>query len=499
MYDKISRYFDLYYEKVDKIYTVNTKRYIRESTQMYSRFNTIIIILALSLPGIISGRICRQHCDCRLKDSKIDKLQGSLNQVNHANNVLLSKGILLGDDFALHISNNGNTIGYIYDEYKPSMTIPTNSQIQVISKPKNINIDTKHVRIFYDANHNGLFTDLSIPGNYNSSQISLPQRSISSITIPSGFQVILYSEDNFQGNHIVLTDSRANFDNFNDRTVSIELIKEFTKKPEHVAVAYSHPEYSGKQHGLVVGNNTISSSQLKSIMIDSDYEVLIYSNDVLIDIIRPTEDRFNNPRRIQIISPEKVFNTVVQKQSEQSNKYIVFYDDINFKGTHFIIKANSTSIIPYTNGKLSSIHIHPEYEVVLYDQKNLQGNYIHLSGDINNLNFYAFNDRAMSMMIRPKNVEGCSENVVIYTKPDYIGESMIVPIGQSYCSKHKLLNFCDGVYAGSIKVPAGYRATLTKKSTPIINTSRIYTYEQDTPNIQNIFDTLISSVIVEKI
>ena len=468
-------------------------------SQMYNHRSTIIIIiLVVLLPGIISGRICRQHCDCRLKNSKIDNLENTLKSVNNANNNLLSKGIVLGTDFALRVSKNENTIGYIYDEYKPSMTIPPNSQIQVISKPKNINIDTNYVRIFYDINNNGLFTDLSIPGNYNASQISFPQRSISSINIPIGFQVILYSEDNFQGDHIVLTHSQSNLGKFNDKTISIEIIKLFTKKPEHVAIIYSHPEYSGKQHGLVIGNNTILSSQLRSIEIDSEYEVLIYSDDMLIDIIRPNENTFNNPRCVQIINPNKVFNAVVEKKSEKQNKYVVFYEDIDFKGHRFILKMNSTSSIPYANGKLSSLRIHPEYEVVLYDQTNLQGTYIELSGDINNLNFYAFNDRALSMMVRPKDVDKCSENVIIYTKPDYIGENMIVPIGRSNCGAHKLLNFCDTVYAGSIKVPAGYKVTLIKQPARIIQTERTYTHRQDSPNIQNYFDTLLSSVIVEK-
>ena len=95
----------------------------------------------------------------------------------------------------------------------------------------------------------------------------------------------------------------------------------------------------------------------------------------------------------------------------------------------------------------------------MYEQTNLQGTYIVLSDDIANLNFYAFNDRAMSITVRLKNDKEYSENVVIYTKPYYIGESMTVPIGRSECGTNRLLNFCDNIYAGSIKVPMGFRVS----------------------------------------
>ena len=102
------------------------------------------------------------------------------------------------------------------------------------------------------------------------------------------------------------------------------------------------------------------------------------------------------------------------------------------------------------------------------------------------------------VLVRPKNNKECSENVVIFTKPHFTSESMIVPMGRSECGLNKLLDFCDNTYAGSIKVPLGYKVTIIKKSIPIIGNERVYTYTQDTPNIKNYMDTLITSVIVEK-
>jgi len=462
---------------------------------MYIRTSFCIIILGLLLPTMVIGRICRQHCSCKILNSKINDGQNRLKDANRYNDELLRKSINLGNDFSLLVSKDGNTIGYIDNVYNPYMTIPENTKIHII--PKEIS-SSNSVRVFYDINNEGLFTDLSIPGNYTSTQISLPPRSISSIDIPIGFQVIMYAEDNFQGEHVVLTNSHNNLQNFNDRAVSIEIINIFTKKPEDIAVAFSHIDYSGKQQGLYLGNNTMISSQLRSIMIDPSYEVLIYSDGMLLEIARPIESIFSCSRRLKINVPNKLLDVVVQEISEETNKYIVFYEDIDFKGSRFILKANTTSTIDYSDGKLSSIRIHPDYEVVLYDQTNFQGTYIIVNGDINNLHYYGFNDRAMSIIVRPKSSKNYFDNVILYSKPYYTGERMIVPIGHSLCTSTKLLNFCDNVHVGSIKVPEGFKVTINKNSIPLIINERVFTYTQDTSNIKNYFDTLINSIIVEK-
>jgi hypothetical protein len=264
--------------------------------------------------------------------------------------------------------------------------------------------------------------------------------------------------------------------------------------PEHLAIVYSHQEHSGKQQGLILGNNTITSSQIKSIIIHTDYEALIYIGDILIDVIH------SKSQCVQLIHPNTQFNVVVQKKTEHSTKYVVFYEDIDFNGLQFILMSNPAGSMSNANGKLSSMRIPHEYEVVLYDQTNFQGAYIVVSGEVNNLNFYAFNDRAKSILTRPKNVQNSHENVAIYANPNYEGEKMTLPVGRSECSSSlKLLNFCNEAYAASIKVPAGFKVTITKAPNPITRNERVYTYVADSPEIRNFVDTHIVSVLVEKI
>ena len=445
-------------------------------------------LLTLVLPLIVSGRSCRS-CSCQFANSKTARAEKELAKANQVNAVLNGKGIALGSNFAVSVSTqDGTLVGYIHDEFSPAMNLPSNSQMQMVPR-----ITTKNtfVRLYYDNNNKGLFTDLAIPGNYTASQISFPRNSVSSITIPAGFQVIMYAGDGFNGEHVVLSNTVSNLDKFNDRMQSIEITHEFIKEPEHIAVAYSHSAYAGKQQGLILGTNTLRSSELKSISIQTGYEVLIYTPDTmtLLDIIHSSSSSIIfNPARPDATQ----LHVVVQSISTPPTPYAILHADVDFKGSHFIIMSRTN-----LDGTLSSIQIPVGYEAVLYEQSNQQGTYVVLSGEVNNLNFYAFNDRAKSIVIRHQTTR---EDVVIYTKPDYKGEQMIVPFGRTECSSSiKLLNFCQHEYAASIKVPTGFKVTLTKAPTPITNSERVYTYLVDAHEIRNYVDTLLVSVVVEKL
>ena len=450
-----------------------------------------ILLLTLLLPLIVSGRSCQKcFCSCNAANSKATRAEKALGE---ANAMLKGKGITLGSNFAIRVSTqNGTLIGYIHDEFSPSMNLPPNSHMQIVPRvATDVAADALVVRLYYDINNKGLGTNLAIPGKYSASQLSFPRNSVSSITIPPGFQVIMYASDGFTGEHMVLSSTVSNLDKFNDKMQSIEITKEFIKEPEHLAVVYSHQAYTGKQTGLILGKNTVLSAELKSITIQTGYEVLIYTPDTmtLLDIIRSSSCSIvYNPMRTDTTQ----LHVVVQLISASFGPYAILHADVDFKGSHFMVMSKAN-----LDGTLSSIQVSAGYEAVLYDQPNQQGTYVVLSGEVSNLHFYAFNDRAKSIVIRPQTP---NENVVIYTKPNYTGEQMIVPIGRSECSSSlKLLNFCENVFAASIKVPIGFKVILTKAPTPITNSERIYTYLEDAYEIRNYVDTLLVSVVVEKI
>lgn len=456
------------------------------------------ILLTMLLPIIVSGRRC--HCTCKKEKSRAVNAEKELAKATREIE-MLRKNIVLGKDFALSVSTqDGTFVGYINDEYNPSMNLPPNSKMHIVQR---ITTPTPTppaaVRLYYDVDQKGLFMDLPAPGQYNASQIRFPPNSVSSIDIPTGYQVVMYAEDDFKGEHVVLSSSTHNFDKFNDKMRSIEIMEQFMKKPEHMAVAYSHHTYSGKQQGLILGENTLTSKdELKSISIQSGYEVLIYATTyatttdamTLIEIISASSNNIILNLQANTVS-STLLQAVVQSIPDFPTPYAKLHADVDFKGFHFFVSTTS-----HLDGSLSSIQIPSGYEAVLYDQPTHHGTYVVLSGEINNLNFYAFNDRAKSIIVRPTTSR---EDVAIYSKPNYIGEKLTLPVGRSDCSFVKLLNFCHEAYAGSIKVPTGFKVILTKTPTPLTNNERVYTYFTDSPEIRNYIDTLIMSVVVEHV
>lgn len=168
-----------------------------------------IFILFLATVSIIDG-------------SNLNPLQ---NQTEYLNK---NEAIILPDNLSILVSTSeGKYIGYIWDVYKPSMNLPEGCVLQL--KPKQKKDMRKYVRIYYDANWEGLFTDLHVDEKYSASQISLPSKSISSVIIPIGYQVKLYTEDNFAGNSVLKnfqTNNRDLNDSYiNDGTVSLEIFK----------------------------------------------------------------------------------------------------------------------------------------------------------------------------------------------------------------------------------------------------------------------------------
>jgi hypothetical protein len=261
--------------------------------------------------------------------------------------------------------------------------------------------------------------------------------------------------------------------------VSMEILKIYEETPEHVAIIHSHPNYNGKKIGMEIGESLkIEISKINSIMIRPEHELFVYDNSSLVDIYSSNVTK--TPTDYQ-----PFLATVIAQKS--SSEYAVFYDEVDYKGDHFTILYSNPAHKDGLNGKLSSMKIPMNYEVVLYENENMQGAHITLSGDIPNLVFYLFNDRAMTFVYQ-KRTEKTIQNVVIYTKPNFIGETRTLPMGYSKIQ--------EVIYAGSIKVPDGYTVILEKSPLYPFNYERKSVYSADSSNTIDYFDTPLISVFV---
>ena len=435
---------------------------------MFSKLQIVIFILILSM---VDAKRCNSCCSCSSANSRANNFKKDLYKSSQENGMLKSKTITLGDNFALRVSTkDGAHIGWIHDEFNPSMSIPANAQIRIEQRVACFN----GTRIFYDIDHKGLFVDLPVIGRYTASQISLPAKSVSSIIIPTGYQVIMYATEN---NFVVLTSSQKNLGNFNDRMVSLEIQEIFEKKTQHVAIIHSHPDFNGKKTGIEIGESyQIPTAQIGSIMIEPEHEVFLYDGSVLTDIYGSSVNSISNLG--------KATATVrVQRVGSIPTQYAVFYDDVDYRGPHFILI--NPIVYNWTIGKLSSLRIPQDYQVVLLDQDS----HIILRGNVPNLVFYLFNDRAMTMVYEKRTVENI-ENVVIFSKANFYGEMRTLPIGNT--------NVREVFYAGSIRVPTGYTVKIVKEPVFPFNAEIIFTYVADSSDIRGFFDTPISSVHISQ-
>lgn len=121
----------------------------------------------------------------------------------------------------------------------------------------------------------------------------------------------------------------------------------------------------------------------------------------------------------------------------------------------------------------------------------MQGAHIILTGNIPNLVFYLFNDRAMTIIYQERNISS-NKNVIIFMSRNFMGETRTLPIGYSDIS-----DISDLIYAESIKVPPGYKVTLEKSPVYPFNYERKYTYISDSFDTRYFIDTPLLSVLVE--
>jgi hypothetical protein len=129
------------------------------------------------------------------------------------------------------------------------------------------------------------------------------------------------------------------------------------------------------------------------------------------------------------------------------------------------------------------------HEVVLYENENMQGAYITLSGNIPNLVFYLFNDRAKKIVYQERK-EKQIQYAEIYTKPNFRGERRILPIGYSIIKEE--------IYVGSIKVPSGLFVSIKKLPIYPLNLERQYMYISDCDDSRYFVDTPLISLNVGK-
>jgi hypothetical protein len=432
--------------------------------------NNKIIILSLLLLIVIS---CQAKSRSELQkqlgnaNSALHKHKGRADNCeknfnNHKNNAN-NQFIIIDDDREyIALDKNNNYIGTIIDKFSLGTTHGTNFKNQ-----KRTIIPDNYAIFYLDIDYKNIFIALP-PGEYSSSKISLPIKSISSIKVPHGYSVILFDNNNFNGNYVHLSSNETNLQNknFNDRTVSIQIISNKKKNTNDIVTIYEQKDFNGFNEGIIEKNNptpiSLSLKYFTSITITDGYTLEIFYKGKLVENINSNHsilcisiDNINVCQN-KLSSKFFTFNIVSTKQT-----VLELYEDINFNGKKTITYdlTGTYESLSFNPNSISSIKISNDHEVELFEGKNYDGNSIIITGNVNDLRQYAFNDKINSYIIR-YNPNKLDDKVSIYHQSKFTTDAQYFSVGKYSCSteNQKILDWCNNRLFDnlSIKIPNGY-------------------------------------------
>ena len=462
---------------------------------MYSKKIVIILVLLGLFITNIQAKRCNSCCSKqRCSEKEQNNLKKIVSDQQKELDMLKSKIIYLDPDQMIQLyDSNNQLIGNIVDEMKVSMIGKNMRIVPRIMPSKNSAV------LYADIDMRGVHISL-LPGRYTSQQISLPKNSISSISIPENIEVVLYSNDHFEGNSILLSNNVSNLGkhNFNDKSVSIEiLVKENEKSDNVFAEVFYNPNFHGKKISLVEGNNQVEMYQIRSLKMKEDYQIKVYHNSDLIDIIDKNISDISLPK-----SDNGLYKLMLSKINPvEKLTTIILYKDINYNGKKYYIDTTNKTHFNHLDSSISSIQIPLGFHLQIFDKDDFTGSSINITGNISNLKNYAFNDRLRSF-ITHNDTHLDNDHVILYSEPDYKGNVVYVPLGFTKCDidNNDFNGMCrNGVYnnrASSIYVPKGYSVSIEKKQ--ILWENNIYYYTENNSNIRNWIDTALVSIEVKK-
>jgi predicted alpha-1,6-mannanase (GH76 family) len=141
------------------------------------------------------------------------------------------------------------------------------------------------VHAYQNINYAGFYSQLST-GTYTLAQLQakgITDNDITSLTIPSGYVVTVYENDNFVGTSKIFTANTAWLADWNDRISSLKIID----TNGSLVNVYQDITFSGYTAGLNVGDYTLAQLRAKGILdnditslkITEGYKVIVYDGD----------------------------------------------------------------------------------------------------------------------------------------------------------------------------------------------------------------------------
>jgi len=159
------------------------------------------------------------------------------------------------------------------------------------------------------------------------------------------------------------------------------------------------------------------------------------------------------------------------------------FHDIKYEGPKTVVTEFQGT---FETGSVSSLMISDGYEVQLFEHANFTGYNVVVSGHIQDLRVFAFNDLMKSYIIRSK-----SDVRDLVQIKNYLGHIQYLPVGTHECSSHqKAFDWCNALLYTStdLKIPTNLKMVATNEGYLWSNTFEL---TEDTKNRQSFSKVVI--------
>ncbi|HEX8697553.1 MAG TPA: beta/gamma crystallin-related protein, partial [Myxococcaceae bacterium] len=258
--------------------------------------------------------------------------------------------------------------------------------------------DRDYAVVYADAFTGGPYQYL-LPGRYTASQLtSVGVNTISSVLVPVGWRVTLYSADNFTGtSQVVRHDTDLSTSGFDNKTMSINV--------ERSVTIYRNDGYRGEVQYLDIGTYdapqlTIGDNTLTSLRVAPGWKVTLYSAPGFTG----TSYVVTSDRDLWATPAPAYFND--QTSSIKVEGPVTLYSDAYYAGSVQGIQAGfySAPQLGYMAQKLSSLRVAPGWTVTLYSGNDFFGDTRVITADTNWLGDLNFNDQTGSIKVEGPNL-----------------------------------------------------------------------------------------------
>ncbi len=302
--------------------------------------------------------------------------------------------------WANSVNKSNNLISYDWGAL-PNGTIDLSTQSSGLHLFESV-ASLNKVHVYQDINYSGFYSQLPL-GNYTLAQLQargVVDNDITSFTVPTGYTVTVFENDNFTGASKVFTANTGWAADWNDRVSSLKI----TDNRTFIVNAYQDINYGGYTGGFDLGNYTLAQLQAKGIQ---DNDVTSFKIAPGFKVIAYDGDNFTGT--------SKEYTTDINWLADWNDKIsslkvidirpYVFtgFQDVNFGGYAIGLDAGDYTLAQLqekgiSNNDITSLKVAQGFKVTGYDGDNFTGTSVDYSAD--NGWLADWNDKITSLRIR---------------------------------------------------------------------------------------------------